>query len=158
MLPTFKFLFYLFIVVNFERKAAAQNKTAFAFKGNRRWWPPTTMQNLFFFFPFFWIFRMDHWEKKKINKKKGQEFQEPGLLIQFLWPQIIQSLISLCFKFPYPFRTWNGLAVTYKSQLHTKLPSQGWCVCDHRKGKKKKRSQSCKLLEKTTVSVRDLAS
>lgn len=45
-------------------------------------------------------------------------------------------------QFPIPFRkAWNGLVVTYKSQLSAKLPSLERYVSDHRGGEGGNRRQ-----------------
>lgn len=83
-------------------------------------------------------------------------------LIQYIRLQILESVITLCFKSPYPFQAWNGLVVTYKSQRSAKLPSLAWYVSDHRgerrKKKKHKATDTSKPVKNVMVFVKDLAS
>lgn len=62
---------------------------------------------------------------------------------------------------PTPFRkAWNGLVVTYKSQLSAKLPSLERYVSDHRGGEggEQKATDTSKPLKNVMVFVEDLAS
>lgn len=83
-------------------------------------------------------------------------------LIRYIRLLILESIITLCFKSPYPFQAWNGLVVTYKSQRSAKLPSLVWYVSDHRGvgggRKKQKVTDTSKPVKNVMVFVKDLAS
>lgn len=82
-------------------------------------------------------------------------------LIPYIRLLILESVITLCFKSPYPFQAWNGLVVTYKSQRSAKLPSLAWYVSDHRGrggGGGGGVTDTSKPVKNVMVFVKDLAS